>query len=91
MFGHLVLLPVPGRFGGEIAALEPAGERPGVIMDGPVLPQFVSSEETFTTDITRVFLEILSSVLGHQVLLKSDKRDSVWTLGRRTQIPTMCN
>ena len=75
MFGHLVLLSVPNGFRGEIAALEPAGERPGVVMDGSVLLQTGSFEETFTTDIARVFLEILSSVLGHQVLLKSDKSD----------------
>ena len=91
MFGHFVLLSVPNGFRGEIAALEPAGERPGVLMDGPVLPQIVRFEETFPTDIARVFLEILSSVLGHQVLLKSDKHDCVWTLDRRTQIPTICN
>ena len=70
MFGHLVLLPVPGGFGREIAALEPAGERPGVVMDDPVLSQFVSSEEPFRADFASMFLEVLSSVLRDQVLLK---------------------
>ena len=65
VFGHLVLLPVPGRFRGEIATLEPAGERPGVVVDDPVLLQFVCFHETFPTDVATMFLEILSSVLGH--------------------------
>ena len=70
MFGHLVLLPVPGRFRGEIATLEPAGERPGVVVESSVISQFVCSEETFPTDVAGVFLEIFSSVLGHEVVLK---------------------
>ena len=70
VFSHLVLLPVPGRFRGEITTLEPAGERPGVVVESSVISQFVSSEETFPTDVAGVFLEILSSVLGHQVVLK---------------------
>ena len=73
VFGHLVLLPVPGRFRGEIATLEPAGERPGVIMESSVISQFVSSEEAFRTDLTSMFLEVLSSVLRDQVLLKLEK------------------
>merc|ERR1712150_154640 len=63
VFSHLVLLPVPGRFRGEIATLEPAGERPGVVVDDPVLLQFVYFDETFPTDVATMFLEILSSVL----------------------------
>ena len=38
MFVDLVFISVPGRFRGEIAALEPAGERPDVTMDESVLP-----------------------------------------------------
>ena len=73
VFGHLVLLPVPGRFRGEITTLEPAGERPGVVVDDPVLLQFVYFDETFPTDVATMFLEILSSVLRYQVLLKLEK------------------
>ena len=73
VFGHLVLLPVPGRFRGEITTLEPAGKRPGVVVESSVISQFVCSEETFPTDVAGVFLEILSSVLRYQVLLKLEK------------------
>ena len=65
MFVDLVLISVPGQFRGEIATLEPAGERPGVVVDDPVLLQFVYFDETFPTDVATMFLEILSSVLGH--------------------------
>ena len=75
MFGHLVLLSVPGGLRGEITTLEPAGERPGVVMDDSVILQFGEREETFPADVADMVLEILSSVLGHQVLLKSDKHD----------------
>ena len=72
VFGHLVLLPVPGGFGGEIAALEPAGEGPGVVMGDPVFLQFGDLKETLGTDVAKITCEILSSMLSHQVLLKSE-------------------
>ena len=75
MFGHLVLLSVPGGLRGEMTTLEPAGERPGVVMDDSVILQLGQREETFPADVADMVLEILSSVLGHQVLLKSDKHD----------------
>ena len=73
MFVYLVLISVPGQFRGEIAALEPAGERPGVVMDDPVLLQFGDVDEALPTHVTNMTCEILSSMLGHQVLLKSEK------------------
>ena len=73
MFVHLVLLPVPRRLGGEIAALEPAGKRPVVVVDYSVLSQFYGFEETSPTDIADVLLEILSAMHSNQVLLKTEK------------------
>ena len=36
MFGQLVVLPVPADLTGEITTLEPAAERPGLVMAEPV-------------------------------------------------------
>ena len=70
MFVDLVLISVPGQFRGEIATLEPAGERPDVAMDESVVIQFVCSEETFPTDIADVFVKVLAAVYTCQMLLK---------------------
>ena len=70
MFVDLVLISVPGQFRGEIATIEPAGERPDVAMDESVMIQFVCSEETFPTDIADVFLKVLAAVYTNQMLLK---------------------
>ena len=70
MFVDLVLISVPGQFRGEIAALEPAGERPDVAMDESVVLQFVCSEETFPTNVADVFLHLLAAVYSSQMLLK---------------------
>ena len=73
VFGHLVLLSVPGGLRGEMTTLEPAGERPGVIVDDSVILQLSDLGETFPADVANMFMQILSSVLGHQVLLKLEK------------------
>ena len=36
VFGQLVVLPVPADLTGEITTLEPAAERPGLVMAEPV-------------------------------------------------------
>ena len=70
MFVDLVLISVPGQFRGEIATLEPAGERPGITMDESVVLQFVLFEETFPTDIADVFVKVLAAMYTSQMLLK---------------------
>ena len=57
-----------------MTTLEPAGERPGVIVDDSVILQLGQREETFPADVADMVLEILSSVLGNQVLLILEKR-----------------
>ena len=73
MFIILVLLSVPGGFRGEIATLKPAGERPGVAVGESVILQFGGLVESFPADVANMFMQILSSVLGHQVILKLEK------------------
>ena len=70
MFGQLVVLPVPADLTGEITTLEPAAERPGLVMAEPVGWQSVETEETFATDFADMFVQILSSVFGHEMVLK---------------------
>ena len=70
MFGQLVVLPVPADLTGEITTLEPAGESPGVVMDDSVILQLGDLGETFPADVANMFLQVLSAVFGHQMILK---------------------
>ena len=70
MFVDLVFISVPGRFRGEIATLEPAGERPDVAMNESVVPQFGGCIETFPADIADVFLKVFVAVYTSQMILK---------------------
>ena len=62
VFGHLRLLSLPGGFRGEVATLQPAGERPGVAVGESVLLQFGGLEESFPTDVADVFPKVLAAV-----------------------------
>ena len=53
-----------------MTTLEPAGERPGVIVDDSVILQLGDLGETFPTDVANMFLEIFSAVFSHQMILK---------------------
>ena len=70
MFGHLVFFSVPSGFWGEIAILEPAGKRSGVVMDDSVLLQFGERDETFPTDAADVFPKVLTAVHRGKMVLK---------------------
>ena len=70
MFVDLVFPPIPGRFRGEIATLEPAGERPDVAMYESVLRKLAGCKETFPADIADVFLKFLAAVYTCQMILK---------------------
>ena len=70
VFVILVLLSVPGRFTGKVAALEPAGERPGLTVSQSVLFQFHGEEETFPTDVADVLLQLRTVVHRGQMILR---------------------
>ena len=53
MFVFFVFISVPGRFGGEIASLEPARERQGVSMDESVV---LHCEEAIVRPGTQIFM-----------------------------------
>ena len=87
MVGHLMLPPVPGRFGGKVTILESTAERSGVVVDNFVLFHLVTKDESFSTDITHIFLVLLTGMDRHHVTVKTPLISQLLSTLRALEFP----